>query len=73
MEESVPPALSSEIGDSVTTDMEKGEVFKNFFASIFTRKKFSHTTQFTKSKGRDSSKIKLKPSQEHQYTQICGT
>lgn len=73
MKETVRPTLRSEMADSATTGMEKGEVFKNCFASVFTSKKCSHTTQFTKSKGRDRVKIKLKPPQKHQYTEICGT
>lgn len=34
--------------DTATTDMEKGEVFKNFFASVFTSKKPSCTKQYPK-------------------------
>ena len=43
----------SETGDLATTDMEKAEVLNNFFASVFTGKCSSHTTQLTESKGRD--------------------
>ncbi|KAM9654465.1 uncharacterized protein ACIBXB_005124 [Morphnus guianensis] len=41
-----------ETGDLVTQDMEKAEVL-NFFASVFTSKCSSHTTQVTEGKGRD--------------------
>ena len=36
-----------------TRDMEKAEVLDDIFASIFTGKCFSHTTQVTEGKGRD--------------------
>ncbi|GAB0177211.1 hypothetical protein GRJ2_000186300 [Grus japonensis] len=40
--ENVGP-LQKETGDLVTQDMEKAEVFNNFFASVFTSKRSSHT------------------------------
>lgn len=73
MQDAVPHNLMSEMGDSATTAMEKAEVFKKIFASVITSKKSSHTAQFTKSKVRDGGKIKFKPSQENQYTQVRGT
>ncbi|PKU43316.1 rna-directed dna polymerase from mobile element jockey-like [Limosa lapponica baueri] len=36
-----------------TRDMEKNEVLNDFFASVFTGKSSSHTTQITEGKGRD--------------------
>ena len=36
--------LQKETGDLVTRDMEKAEVFSDFFASVFTSKDSSHTT-----------------------------
>ncbi|GAB0183543.1 mitochondrial enolase superfamily member 1 [Grus japonensis] len=41
------------MGDLVTQDMEIAEVFNDFFASVFTSKWSSHTTQLTEGKGRD--------------------
>ena len=46
-------SVMSETGDLATTDMEKAEVLKKFFASVCTGKGSSHATQFTESKGRD--------------------
>jgi len=40
--ENVGP-LWKEIGDLVTRDMEKFEIFNDFFASVFTGKCSSHT------------------------------
>ena len=37
--------LWKEKGDLVTWDMEKAEVFNDFFASVFTSKFSSYTTQ----------------------------
>jgi len=48
--------LWKETGDLVTWDMEKAEVFNDFFASVFTNKYFSHTTQVAEGKGRDWEK-----------------
>ncbi|GAB0182534.1 mitochondrial enolase superfamily member 1 [Grus japonensis] len=48
--ENVGP-LQNETGDLVTQDMEKAEVFNDFFASVFTGKSLSHTAQVTE--GRD--------------------
>ncbi|GAB0187270.1 mitochondrial enolase superfamily member 1 [Grus japonensis] len=48
--ENVGP-LQNETGDLVTQDMEKAEVFNDFFASVFTGKCLSHTAQVTE--GRD--------------------
>ncbi|GAB0210181.1 mitochondrial enolase superfamily member 1 [Grus japonensis] len=50
--ENVGP-LWNEMGDLVTQDMEKAEVLNDFFASVFTGKCLSHTTQVTEGKGRD--------------------
>ncbi|GAB0199978.1 hypothetical protein GRJ2_002463200 [Grus japonensis] len=50
--ENVGP-LRNETGDLITQDMEKAEVLNDFFASVFTGKCLSHTTQVTDSKGRD--------------------
>ncbi|GAB0208687.1 mitochondrial enolase superfamily member 1 [Grus japonensis] len=50
--ENVGP-LQNETGDLVTQDMEKAEVLSDFFASVFTSKGSSHTTQVTEGKGRD--------------------
>ena len=51
--------LQKETGDLVTWDMEKAEVLNDFFASVFTSKCSSHTTQVTESKGRDWEKEEL--------------
>ncbi|GAB0176549.1 hypothetical protein GRJ2_000120100 [Grus japonensis] len=45
--------LQKETGDLVTRDMEKAEVLSDFFASAFTSKCSSHTTQTSEGKGRD--------------------
>jgi len=50
--ENVGP-LWKETGDLVTWDMEKGEVFYDFFASVFTGRCSSHNSQVTEGKGRD--------------------
>jgi len=50
--ENVGP-LWKEMGDLVTRDMEKAEVVDDFFASVFTGKCSSHTTQVREGKGRD--------------------
>ena len=50
--ENVGP-LQKETGDLVTWDMEKAEVLNDFFASVFTGKCSSRTTQVTEGKGRD--------------------
>ncbi|GAB0176518.1 mitochondrial enolase superfamily member 1 [Grus japonensis] len=45
--------LQKGTGDLVTQDMEKAEVLNDSFASAFTGKCSSHTTQVTEGKGRD--------------------
>ncbi|GAB0202852.1 mitochondrial enolase superfamily member 1 [Grus japonensis] len=45
--------LWNETGDKVTQDIEKAEVFNDFFASVFTGKCLSHTAQVTEGKDRD--------------------
>jgi len=45
--------LWKETGDLVTQDMEKAEVLKDFFASVFNSKCSSHTTKVADVKGRD--------------------
>jgi len=45
--------LWKETGDLVTQDMEQAEVLNNFFASVFTIRCSSHTTQIAEGKGRD--------------------
>ena len=45
--------LQNETGDLITWDMEKAEVLNDFFASVFTSKCSSHTTQVAEGKGRD--------------------
>ena len=50
--ENVGP-LQKETGDLVTRDMEKAEVLNDFFASVFTSKCSSHTTQVAEGKGTD--------------------
>lgn len=40
-------------GDLVTQDMEKAQVFYNFFASFFTSKCCSHTAQVAEGESRD--------------------
>ena len=41
------------MGDLDTQNMEKAEVFYDFFASVFTGKRSSHMAQVTEGKGRD--------------------
>ncbi|GAB0182897.1 mitochondrial enolase superfamily member 1 [Grus japonensis] len=50
--ENVGP-LWKETGDLITWDMEKADILNDFFASIFTGKCLSHTTQASEGKGRD--------------------
>ncbi|GAB0208699.1 mitochondrial enolase superfamily member 1 [Grus japonensis] len=56
--ENVGP-LQNETGDLVAQDMEKAEVLNDFFASVFTGKCLSHTTQVTEGKGRDWENAEL--------------
>ena len=48
--EDVGPLLR-ETGDLIMKDMEKAEMCNDFFASLFTNKSSSHTTQVTESNG----------------------
>ncbi|KFQ76045.1 hypothetical protein N337_12204, partial [Phoenicopterus ruber ruber] len=50
--ENVGP-LQKETGDLTTWDIDKTEVLKDFFASVFTGKCSGHTTQVAEGKGRD--------------------
>ncbi|GAB0185476.1 mitochondrial enolase superfamily member 1 [Grus japonensis] len=50
--ENVGP-LQKDIGELVTQNMEKAEVFNPFFVSVFTAKCLSQTTQVAEGKGRD--------------------
>ncbi|KAK4828020.1 hypothetical protein QYF61_022797 [Mycteria americana] len=73
----------SKAGDLATTKMEKAEVLNNIFASVFTSKCSSHTTQFTESKGRDwenevpptigGDQARSRPSEEPECAQVHGT
>ncbi|PKU46884.1 hypothetical protein llap_2857 [Limosa lapponica baueri] len=45
--------LQKETGHLVTWDMDKAKVLNDFFASLFTSKGSSHTTQITEGKRRD--------------------
>ena len=49
-------SLRKETGDLVTWDTEEAEVLNDFFASVFTSKGSSHTSQVTEGKGRDWEK-----------------
>ena len=51
--------LQKETGDLVTGYTEKTEVLIDFFASVFTRKGSSHTTQAAESKGKNLDKEDL--------------
>jgi len=41
------------MGDMDTQSMKKAEALNDFFASVFTGKRSSHTAQVTEGKGRD--------------------
>lgn len=41
------------MGDLVTQNMEKAEILKDIFVSVFTGKCSSHTTRVTEGKGMD--------------------
>ncbi|GAB0180563.1 mitochondrial enolase superfamily member 1 [Grus japonensis] len=58
--------LWKETGDLVTRDMEKAEVFNNLFASFFTGKCSSHTTQVAEGKVRDWENEELPTAGEDQ-------
>lgn len=49
--------LWKEMGDLVSQDMEKAEVLRDFFTSIFTGKCSSHTVLLSKGKGRDRENL----------------
>jgi len=51
--------FQKEMGDLVTRDMKRAEVLNNFFASVFTGKRSSHTAQVAEGKGWDWKKEKL--------------
>ena len=50
----------------VTWDMEKDEVFKDFFVSVFTSKCSSYTAQVVEGKGRDWENEELPTVEENQ-------
>ena len=58
--------LWKETGDLVTRDTEKAEVLNDFFASVFTGKGSSHTTQAAESKGKNLEKEDLPAVSEDQ-------
>ena len=51
--------LRKETGDLVTRDTEKPEVLNDFFASVFTIRGSSHTTQVAGSSGKNLEKVDL--------------
>ncbi|GAB0178229.1 mitochondrial enolase superfamily member 1 [Grus japonensis] len=65
MRENVGP-LRKETGNLVTQDMEKAEVLKDFFASVFTSKCSNHTVQVAEGKGRDWENEELPTAGEDQ-------
>ncbi len=58
--------LQKETGDLVTRDMEKAEVYSDFFASVFSSKGSSHTTHFVESKVKNWEKVDLPAVSEDQ-------
>jgi len=67
--ENVGP-LRKEAGDLATWDVEKAEVFSDFFASVFNSKCSSHTAQVADGKGRDWENEEL-PTVEEDQVQDC--
>ena len=58
--------LQKKTGDLVTRDMEKAEVLNDFFASVFTSKGSSHTTQAAESKTKNYEKEDVPAVSENQ-------
>ena len=58
--------LQKETGALVMRDMEKAEVLNDLFASVFTGKGSSHTTQVAESKDKNGEKEDLPIVSEYQ-------